>query len=160
MVGEALDVLDCTGHRVGLGEPVEVLDDDDEPVVVLLRPPVLVLVVDPVCVYVPRALTVPTEDDEGDLEEVVVFVEVLEDVVVLVVVVEGLTREVGCAVRVKVVDFVEVFDCVLVDVERAKPFNKIRASCSPGPTKAGGGVVPMVPNNDSNRSHRIVVSIL
>ena len=126
-VGEPLDVLVCTAHRVGLGDPLEVLDDDDDPVVVLLRPPVRVLVVDPVCVFVPRGVTVPT-DEEGDLDEVVVFVEVIEVVVVLVVVVEGLTRDVSCAVRVKVVDFVDVFDCVLVDVARAKPFNKMRAS--------------------------------
>lgn len=38
------------------------------------------------------------------------MVDVMVDVVVLVVVVEGLTRELPCAVRVSVVDFVEVFD--------------------------------------------------
>ena len=51
----------------------------------------------------------PGELDE-DFEELLVLVEVIELVVVLVVVVEGLTKAVGLALRVMVVVLVDVFD--------------------------------------------------
>ena len=51
----------------------------------------------------------PGELDE-DFEELLVLVEVIELVVVLVVVVEGLTKAVGLALRVIVVVLVDVFD--------------------------------------------------
>jgi hypothetical protein len=61
-------------------------------------------------------LVVRADEAEGDFEELDVLVDVIVLVVVLVVVVEGLTKEVGLALRVRVVVLVDVFDCVEVEV--------------------------------------------
>lgn len=53
-----------------------------------------------------------------------------------------------------IVDFVDVLDIVDVLVVMTRPFNNIL------PVSKGGEVVPIVPNNENNRSHRIVTSIL
>ena len=50
------------------------------------------------------------EEPEGDLEELDVFVDVIEPVIVFVVVLDGLMTAVAKALRVKVVVLVEVFD--------------------------------------------------
>ena len=115
-MGDAEDVFDCPRDLVGLGELEAVFDCAGELVDVLVAPIVRVLVVDPVCVFVPRLLTLDRDEEDGDLEELDVFVEVIEDVMVLLVVEDGLTKKVGCADRVKVVVLVDVFESVDVDV--------------------------------------------
>jgi hypothetical protein len=62
-------------------------------------------------------VAVRAADAEGDFEELDVLVDVIDLVVVLVLVVERLTKAVGIAVRVKVVVLVDVFDKVLVAVD-------------------------------------------
>lgn len=109
-MGEPVEVLDFAGDELGVEDILGVFDDVDVPVFVFVRPGVRVLVVDPVCVFVPRGLGDCAGDAEEDFEELLVLVDVMVDVVVLVVVVEGLTAALGFALRVSVVDFVEVFD--------------------------------------------------
>ena len=115
-MGDADDVFDCPRDLVGLGELEAVFDCAGERVDVFVAPIVRVLVVDPVCVFVPRLLTVDRGEDDAVLEVLDVFVEVIEDVMVLVVVEDGLTKKVGRADRVRVVVLVDVFESVDVDV--------------------------------------------
>ena len=63
-----------------------------------------------VLVFELRELIVRTGDAEDVLEEVEVLVDVIELVVVFVLVLEGLTKAVGLALRVIVVVLVDVFD--------------------------------------------------
>jgi hypothetical protein len=69
-----------------------------------------------VCVLDPAAVTVTMDDAEPDLDAVDVFVDVIELVVVLVVVVEGLGSIVKRELLVVVVVFVDVLDWVDVEV--------------------------------------------
>ena len=71
----------------------------------------------PLVVFDMAEVAVRAADAEGDFEELDVLVDVIDLVVVLVVVVERLTKAVGIAVRVKVVVLVDVFDKVLVAVD-------------------------------------------
>lgn len=64
----------------------------------------------PELVFELRELIVRPGELDEDFEELLVLVEVIELVVVLVVVVEGLTKAVGLALRVMVVVLVDVFD--------------------------------------------------
>jgi hypothetical protein len=146
-VGDAEGVFDCPVDLVGLGELEVVFDCAEELVGVFVAPIVRVLVVDPVCVFVPALLRVDRGEDDAVLEVLDVFVEVIEDVMVLLVVEEGLTKKVGRADRVRVVVLVDVFESVDVDVCIATPFNKTRVSL--------GYVLPIAPNKNS-RSHRIL----
>ena len=71
----------------------------------------------PLVVFDMAEVAVRAADAEGDFEELDVLVDVIDLVVVLVLVVERLTKAVGIAVRVKVVVLVDVFDKVLVAVD-------------------------------------------
>lgn len=115
-MGDAEDVFDCPIDLVGLGELEAVFVCAGELVDVLVAPIVRVLVVDPVCVFVPRLLTVDRGEDDAVLEVLDVFVEVIEDVMVLLVVEDGLTKKVCPAERDKVVVLVDVLESVDVDV--------------------------------------------
>ena len=78
-------------------------------------------------------------------------------VVVLVVVVEGLTKEVGLALRVRVVVLVDVFDNVLVDVEITT--SPIRTLPSPRADSYVWGLEAIEPIAVSNKSPRIPIYI-
>ena len=71
----------------------------------------------PLLVFDMAGVAVKAADAEGDFEELDVLVDVIVLVAVLVVVVDGLIKAVGIALRVKVVVLVDVFDKVLVAVE-------------------------------------------
>ena len=115
-MGDAEGVFDCPVDLLRLGELEAVFVCPGERVDVLVAPIVRVLVVDPVCVFVPALLKVDRGEDDAVLEVLDVFVEVIEDVMVLLVVEEGLTKKVCLADRDKVVVLVDVFDRVEVDV--------------------------------------------
>lgn len=101
-------------------------------------------------------IEIPGELD-ADFEELLVFVEVIELVVVFVLVVEGLTKAVGLALRVIVVVLVDVFDRVLVDVETM--IFSIRIRPSPMLRLVVCGLKAMVPIADSNKSQRMPIYI-
>lgn len=115
-MGDAEGVFDCPVDLLRVGELEAVFVCPGERVDVLVAPIVRVLVVDPVCVFVPALLRVDRGEDDAVLEVLDVFVEVIEDVMVLLVVDEGLTKKVCLADRDKVVVLVDVFDRVEVDV--------------------------------------------
>lgn len=72
-------------------------------------------------VFETAPLSVMADELDGDFEELDVFVDVIEVVIVLVVVLDGLTSAVAMALRVNVVVLVDVLDCVLVDVDITTP---------------------------------------
>lgn len=115
-VGDAEVVLDNPGVRDCVGLDELVLDD----VVVAVPVEVVRDVIDPFgdadCVLDPAGVTVDIDDAEPDLEAVEVFVDVIELVVVLVVVVEGLGSIVDTADLDDVVVLVDVLDWVDVEV--------------------------------------------
>ena len=115
-LGDAVAVLD-TGpdlDSVGLEEPV--LDDVVVPVLVEVPFPVTDPLGDAVCVLDTAVVTVAIGDADPDLDEEDVLVDVIDLVVVLVVVVDGLGRSVNPADLVRVVVLVDVLDSVDVDV--------------------------------------------
>jgi hypothetical protein len=207
-VGVAVPVLVCETERVGLGEPVEVLEDVTEPVLVpvrlMVREPLAVFEVDEdpvdvfddpvdfdsvgeadsvfdtgpdldcvgldepvledvvvavlvadlfpetdlmgvdVCVLDPADVTVTIDVADPVLDAVDVLVDVIDNVVVLVVVVEGLGSLVDATDLVRVVVFVDVLDIVEVAVLTIPPTVRSRSSDSPGENDAS--------NNNASRS--------
>lgn len=115
-VGDAEVVLDNPGVRDCVGLDELVLDDVVVAVPVEVVRDVIVPFGDADCVLDPAGVMVPIDDAEPDLEAVEVFVDVIELVVVLVVVVEGLGSIVKRELLVVVVVFVDVLDWVDVEV--------------------------------------------
>jgi hypothetical protein len=111
----------------------------------------------PVIVLEPAELTVKADDTDDDLEELDVLVDVIDLVVVFVVVVDGLTKAVGIALRVKVVVFVDVFDWVLVEVDITT--SPIKTLPSPSSDLCVCGLKAMEPIAVSNKSQRIPIYI-
>lgn len=150
-------VLDCPIVLELVGEVDCVLELVVVDVDVLVRGGVLDWWDVPELVFELRELIVRPGELDEDFEELLVLVEVIELVVVLVVVVEGLTKAVGLALRVMVVVLVDVFDWVLVDVETM--IFSIRIRPSPILKLVVGGLKAMVPIADSNKSQRMPIYI-
>lgn len=120
-LGDAVSVFD-TGpdlDSVGLEEPV--LDDVVVPVLVEVPFPETDPLGDADCVLVTAVVAVPIDVPDPDLDEEDVRVDVIDLVVVLVVVVDGLGSIVDTADLVRVVVFVDVLDIVDVAVSITPP---------------------------------------
>ena len=145
----AVGVLEFIGHLLDVGEEDDVFDTAEEGVVVLLDVEVFVLVVDEERVFEDIPVIVKIGEEEEVFELLVVFEDVIDPVTVLVVVELGLISPVGNDDLESVVVFVEVFDCVDVELSKIPPSNKIRLLSK-------GGVVPIDPTINNNKSHLIV----
>ncbi len=146
----AVGVFELMGHLVEVGEEEDVFDTTDEGVVVLLDVVVFVLVVDGERVFEDIPVLVKIGEEEDVFELPIVFEDVLDPVIVFVVVELGLISAVAAGDLETVVVFVEVFDCVEVELNKIPPSNKIRLLSN------SGGVVPIDPTINSNKSHLIV----
>lgn len=132
-----------------VGEEEGVFDTAEEGVVVLLDVVVFVLVVDGERVFEDIPVIVKIGEGEDVFELLVVFEDVIDPVIVFVVVELGLITAVAIDDLETVVVFVEVFDCVDVELNKIPPSNKIRLLSK-------GGVVPIDPTINNNKSHLIV----
>ena len=160
--GDAVVVFDCGPDLDIVGEPDGVLELVVVDVDVLVKGGVLDCCPVPLVVFDMAEVAVKAADAEGDFEELDVLVDVIVLVVVFVVVVEGLTKEVCLVLRVKVVDLVDVFDKVLVDVEittspiRTLPDAKVESSVDQFRV---WGLEAMEPIAVSNKSQRMPIYI-
>lgn len=150
-------VFDCGPDLDKVGEPEGVLELVVVDVDVLVRGDVLDCTGVPVGVFDRTGVAVRAGDAEGDFEELDVLVDVIDLVVVLVVVVERLTKAVANALRVKVVVLVDVLDKVLVAVDTTT--SPIRTLPSPRADSYVWGLEAMEPIAVSNKSQRIPIYI-
>jgi len=107
------------------------------------------LVVDGEHVFEDIPVIVKIGEEEDVFELPIVFEDVIDPVMVFVVVELGVINPVAIDDLETVVVFVEVFDCVDVELNKIPPSNKIRLLSK-------GGVVPIDPTINNNKSHLIV----
>lgn len=107
------------------------------------------MVVDGERVFEDIPVLVKIGEGEDVFELLVVFEDVIDPVIVFVVVELGLISAVANDDLETVVVFVEVFDCVDVELNKIPPSNKIRLLSK-------GGLVPIDPTINNNKSHLIV----
>ena len=130
---EAVWVRDLAGDWVDVGHAVDVLEAETEPVVVLDRVVVLVVVELPVIVEEIRAVVVIRGDEDEVLEPTVERVEVIEAVTVFVEVVVGVTRAVLTGENERSDDRVDVLLAVELVVGIAASLTRKRPCVLGGP---------------------------
>ena len=122
----AVEVFEMGPDRLLVGEDEEVFDCEVDAVLVFVAVVVLVVVLDPVVVFVPGSVIVACDEEDGDFDDELVLVDVIVTVIVFVEVGVGLGAFVGNEERDNVVVFVDVFDNVDVAVGTTMPAIRLR----------------------------------